>query len=371
VFFFYFSFEKQPQQQTMLKSVIAFVAVIGSVFGSELRYSYNGESWKREIDLVDYGKMDLQKTWQDWRRDFGRTYESIEEEYRRFGIFVGNLQKIAMWNTNSDSARLRPNQFADLTNEEFVRRVHGKNGRCFSGQRPKFTIGGKSQHPRLESNPASVDWTQKGVVTPVKNQGDCGSCWSFSTTGSIECNYAIATGNLNSLSEQQLMDCSYSYGNLGCDGGEMDSAFKYVIANGGLATEEEYPYTAKDGVCDTSGKKFYDPIKSYTDVQKDSETALENAVAAGCVSVAIEANQFAFQYYSSGVLTGECGTSLDHGVLVVGYGTDNGVDYWKVKNSWGTSWGEEGYVLICKACNANGNEGECGILMQPSYPLAG
>jgi len=221
----------------------------------------------------------------------------------------------------------------------------------------------------LRDDPASVDWTQKGVVTPVKNQGDCGSCWSFSTTGSIECNTAIATGNLYSLSEQQLMDCSYSYGNLGCDGGEMDSAFKYVIAEGGLCTEEAYPYTGKDGICDVNCP-LYDKIASYTDVTKDDEQALEDAVAAGCVSVAIQANQFAFQYYSSGVLTGTCGTDLDHGVLAVGYGALNGESYWKVKNSWGASWGEDGYVLICKDCDANGKEGECGILMQPSYPVS-
>jgi len=354
-----------------LKSVIAFAAVIGSVFSSELRYNFHGESWKKEIDLVDYGKMDLRNTWTDWRRDFSKKYVSVEEEYKRFGIFVDNLQKIAMWNTNSNDARLRPNQFADLTNEEFVQYVHGKNGRCFAGtDRPKYTIGGKDKSVkvnRLSEDPASVDWTTKGVVTPVKNQGDCGSCWSFSTTGSLECNYAIATGELNSLSEQQLMDCSYAEGNLGCDGGTMDAAFKYVIKEGGLCLESAYPYTAKDGTCNVNCK-LYDKMGNYTDVKKDDEQALEDATAKGCVSVAIEANQFAFQYYSSGVLTGTCGTSLDHGVLVVGYGTLDGQSYWKVKNSWGTSWGEEGYVLICKDCSANGNEGECGIYEEPSYP---
>jgi len=359
----------------MLKSVLAFVAVVGSVLGSE-RYSYNGESWKKEIDLVDYGKMDLKKAWVDWMEHFGKKYESVEEEYNRFGIFLQNMQKIALWNTDSDNgASLRPNQFTDLTNEEFVQYVHGKNGKCYSGKRPQFTIGGKRhaqvKAPQVSANPTAVDWTTKGVVTPVKNQGQCGSCWAFSTTGSIECNYAIAHGVLNSLSEQQLVDCSFAEGNLGCDGGEMDSAFQYVIKEGGLCSETAYPYTAQDGKCQstTCGTK-YDPIVNYTDVTKRNEQDLENAAVLGCVSVAIEADQFAFQYYSSGVLTGTCGTNLDHGVLVVGYGVDNGQDYWKVKNSWGADWGEDGYVLICKDCNKNGDQGECGINDDPSYPGA-
>jgi C1A family cysteine protease len=218
--------------------------------------------------------------------------------------------------------------------------------------------------------PASVDWVSQGVVTPVKNQGDCGSCWAFSATGSTECNYAIATGKLNSLSEQQLVDCSYAEGNDGCDGGLMDYAFEYIEKEGGLCTETEYPYTGVDGTCKaTSCGTFYDPIKTYSNVEADDETALETQTVSGCVSVAIEADQYAFQYYSSGVLTGTCGTDLDHGVLVVGYGTDGDQDYWLVKNSWGTTWGEEGYVLICRACDKNGDEGECGINMEPSYPI--
>ena len=164
----------------------------------------------------------------------------------------------------------------------------------------------------------------KSYVTPVKNQGDCGSCWAFSTTGSTECRYAIANGGtLNSLSEQQLVDCSSAEGNEGCDGGLMDDAFEYIIKEGGLCSEDEYPYTGEDGICKASscGTK-YNAVSSYTDVSRDDSTALEDAVAEGCVSVAIEADQFAFQFYSGGVLTGSCGTSLDHGVLVVGYGTD-------------------------------------------------
>jgi len=354
--------------------VIAFVAVIGTVLGG--RFDYNGESWKKEVDLVDYARMNLKSTFDDWRQYFSKKYDSVEEEYHRFGVFVENLQRIALWNTDSNNgASLRPNQFTDLTTEEFVKYVHGKNGKCFSGsRRPRYTIGGKhdtQKNEKVSADPTSVDWTTKGVVTPVKNQGQCGSCWAFSATGSIECEYAIAHGVLNSLSEQQLVDCSTSEGNLGCDGGEMDNAFKYVMKEGGLCSETEYPYKGVDGTCKASScGTLYDPIKTYTDVTKRDETALENAAALGCVSVAIEADQFAFQYYSSGVLTGTCGTNLDHGVLVVGYGTESGTEYWKVKNSWGTDWGENGYVLICKACNKNGDQGECGINDDPSYPVA-
>jgi len=353
-----------------MKAVVAFVAIIGSVMSE--RFDHSGESWKKEIDLVDYANMDLKMVWDDWRQYFGKKYVTIDEEYRRFGIFLQNIQKIALWNTNSDNgASLRPNQFTDLNTDEFIQYVHGKNGKCYSGKRPQYTVGGQKVKSSEPVNlPASVDWTTEGVVTPVKNQGNCGSCWAFSATGSIECESAIKTGKLYSLSEQQLVDCSSAEGNAGCDGGEMDDAFKYVIKNGGLCSETEYPYKGVDGKCasSTCGTK-YDPISSYSDVTKRDESALLTAAAAGCVSVAIEADQFAFQYYSSGVLDGTCGTSLDHGVLVVGYGTLNSQEYWKVKNSWGTDWGENGYVLICRNCNKNGDQGECGINDDPSTPV--
>merc|ERR1719229_1397573 len=150
----------------------------------------------------------------------------------------------------------------------------------------------------------------------------------------------------------------------------MDDAFKYVQASNGLCSEKEYPYKGKSGQCKSStcGTK-YDPIISYEDVKADSVDDLENALISGPVSIAIEADQSAFQFYGGGILDGLCGTRLDHGVLVVGYGSESGSDYWKVKNSWGTSWGMEGYILICKDCGKNGNKGECGILMEPSYPV--
>ena len=187
----------------------------------------------------------------------------------------------------------------------------------------------------------------------------------------MECDYAIAHGTLTSLSEQQLVDCSFAEGDLGCGGGWYYNAWDYAYKAGGLCTESAYPYTAHDGACKASscGTK-YNLMKSSIDtrITADSDSAMENAAAAGCVSVAIEADQTSFQYYSSGILTGNCGTNIDHAVLVVGYGTQSSQEYWKVKNSWGTSWGEQGYVLICRNCDKNGNKGECGINMYPYVP---
>jgi len=215
----------------------------------------------------------------------------------------------------------------------------------------------------------SVNWVTKGAVTDVKNQGQCGSCWAFSTTGSIEGADQIAGGALTPLSEQQLMDCSKAEGNQGCNGGLMDNAFKYVKKTP-LETEAQYPYKAKTGIFDHCKAKEagVGHISGFMDVKKDSVSDMMAALMLGPVSIAIEADKSVFQRYTGGVITSKaCGTKLDHGVLAVGYDTDaNGEPYVLVKNSWGASWGVEGYVKLGAGAGSN----ICGMLSSASQPQA-
>jgi len=298
----------------------------------------------------------------DWKQTHGVQIQNGKDFLKALQNFANNDDLIESTNAQNLPYQLGHNQFSHMDVNEW--REHVKLGLGYPVAPPSATV--HSAPADLSSMAASVDWRNSGAVTGVKDQGNCGSCWSFSATGAMEGAYKIKAGSLVSLSEQNFVDCDTN-GDHGCMGGLMDNAFAWAKTNGGVCTESAYPYTAKKGTCNTScGTKYAKPV-SYTDVTKNDVNSLMSALNKQPVSVAIEADQASFQLYKSGVLTASCGTNLDHGVLAVGYGTDNGVDYWTVKNSWGTGWGEAGYIRLARTSSQR--QGQCGILSgPPSYP---
>ena len=295
---------------------------------------------------------------------YGKSYESDDEELRRNTIWQSNKKFIETHNANKDEIgfELGMNEFGDLENHEIVAIFNGYMHKLKSNSsRNTFTY-----NPNIEPA-ASVDWREKGAVTGVKNQGQCGSCWSFSTTGSLEGQHFLKNGELVSLSEQNLVDCSTSFGNHGCKGGLMDNAFRYIKANGGIDTEASYPYQAHDEVCRFKESNVGATDDGYVDIPRGDEKALTQAIqTVGPISIAIDASKSTFHYYKKGVYYDRtCSSSrLDHGVLAVGYGTEELFkEYYIVKNSWGPIWGMEGYVLMSR-----NRENNCGIATQASYP---
>jgi cathepsin L len=303
---------------------------------------------------------DDEDLWQRFKLTFKKSYYDDNDEMYRKAVFLHNNRMIVRHNTEESTGRhtykLAMNEFGDLTFEEF----HF----MYTGYRRPMLLRAKGYVDLSEEvADVAVDWQVMGAVTPVKNQGQCGSCWAFSTTGAVEGAWFISNKTLISMSEQELMDCSKDLGNDSCEGGLMDYAFEYILHHG-ICSESSYPYKMADRKsCDSCSPVAQ--ISSYTDINQ-TDADLAKAVTRQPVSVAIEADEEAFQFYSSGVLTGDCGTQLDHGVLAVGYGELNGTQYWKVKNSWGAGWGQGGYILIQRGKAQEG--GQCGILLAASFP---
>jgi cathepsin L len=304
-------------------------------------YKYSGDKF---MYLVDYN-FDL------FIRDNNIVYGSDDEyNYRKY-IFSTNLHKIIEHNNGNSSYKLAINRFADITTTEF------KNQYLISIKRNSD----KDYYINHTSNlPEKVDWRDKGVVNPIKDQGQCGSCWAFSATSALESAWAIKYGKLYDLAEQELVDCDTN--DHGCNGGLMDNAWTWLNTSGGMTETKDYPYRAIDGKCKFTKKKAVVTVQGYEDCNPNDEQTLLSALATQPVSVAINANTDGFMFYSSGIYNDTtCDSSpsaLDHGVILVGYDSESYI----LRNSWAETWGENGYMRM-----ARGNT--CGVLDLPSFPV--
>ncbi|KAK7600887.1 hypothetical protein V9T40_008328 [Parthenolecanium corni] len=309
------------------------------------------------------GQDFLDKSFEQYKRTHKRDYSDLTEHEYRKEVFKHNARYIRSHNRANLSYKLAVNHLADRTQVE----LKALNGRKYT---PGFN-GGKpfpySTKKEIRKAPASFDWRIYGAVTPVKDQSVCGSCWSFGTTGAIEGEYFVHSGILYRLSQQALIDCSWGFGNNGCDGGEDFRAYEWMMKHGGLPVEDEYgPYFGQDGFCHSQNVTLVAPITGFVNVTPNDESALKVALLKhGPISVAIDASHRSFSFYSHGVyFEPECGNSpesLDHAVLLVGYGKLYEKDYWLVKNSWSVYWGNAGYVLMSPKSN------NCGVMTSPTY----
>ena len=293
---------------------------------------------------------------------FNKEVSNADDFNFRHAIFQAVNAYITSHNNTESSYKLGHNQFSDWTHEEYRSLLGLREGL----QQENVVVF------NADALPESVNWVEAGAVTGVKNQGSCGSCWSFSTTGAMEGAHYVATGELLSFSEQQLVDCATGrYLNMGCNGGNPLWAYRYLKSHF-AELESEYPYTSGNG--DDSTDCLYDShsktaveVQASASVTSEDRDQMKAALAQQPLAVLVEADKMAFQTYRSGVLTGDaCGTQLDHAVLAVGYGTEDGLDYWLVKNSWDTTWGDNGYIKL----GMNDTTGTCGVQMGPSFPTA-
>jgi len=315
---------------------------------------------------VGLAKLSDDPAWEEYKSRYGKAYTG-EEEKTRYETWRQNVEKIERHNSEYSKTYTQGiNQFTDMTEKEFQVKM------CSCLKIPEGVLNGTVRGEPFVPPPSNVvlpdyvNWVEKGYVTPIKNQGQCGSCYSFSATGALEGAWFRKTGKLPSLSEQQIVDCSRDYGNMGCGGGWYQDSWRYIHHTGGSQSEASYPYENRAARCRFNRRYVVAQVTGYTDTKHGDENELKAAVAKGPVSVAINVSG-GFGSYKHGVYYQRgCRNDLwglNHAVLVVGYGTENGRDYWLVKNSWGTWFGLKGYIKMAR------NWGNmCGIATKPSYP---
>ncbi|MCI4381390.1 hypothetical protein PGIGA_G00251000 [Pangasianodon gigas] len=306
-------------------------------------------------------EMNLDKYWMSWKTEFNKEYNSAGEEVFRRSIWQQNVVEVMKHNKGHHSFTMGANHLSDMTAEEINAKLNGlRMENVLLDTNENFTVLSDSPVPDR------LDWTENGLVSPVQNQGMCGSCWAFSAVGALEAQMMKKTGRLVPLSAQNLVDCSVKEGNHGCKGGFMTKAFSYVIHNKGIDSDAFYPYQHKEGLCHYSPKGRAGSCSSFRILPYVNESVLLNTVVqVGPVSVGINAKLASFHRYRSGIYTDPlCDPrTVNHAVLVVGYGTEGGQDYWLVKNSWGTAWGEKGYVRMAR------NRNQCGIANFAVFPI--
>jgi cathepsin F len=310
---------------------------------------------------ADARKHAAEALFDKFQKQYNKVYESDAHRAERFEIFKANLDVIKAMNKRKTGAHYGITKFADLTPEEFKAQYLGRKS---SGPRPQAPLLKVDQPVEL---PPSFDWRAKGAVTKVKDQGQCGSCWAFSATEAIESQWFLAGHTLPVLSEQQIVDCDQGRGDYGCEGGDTPTAYAYVIAAGGLDTEASYPYTAEDGTCKFNSANVAAKISgwSYVTTTKNETQMQVGLVAKGPLSICVDASSW--QYYEGGVITALCGNSLDHCVMITGYGEEEGWDFirypvWYIRNSWGTDWGYDGYLYVERGSDL------CGVADEVTLP---